>query len=63
LILIGVGGLLWLVGRSDLPFGKLPGNFQFQIGSVSCIFPLATSILLSILLTLVLNFLLRLINR
>jgi hypothetical protein len=39
------------------------GNFQFQIGSVSCIFPLATSILLSILLTLVLNFLLRLINR
>jgi hypothetical protein len=55
LILAGVGGLLWLAGRSGLPLGRLAGDFRFEIGGVTCFFPLATSILISLILTILLN--------
>jgi hypothetical protein len=42
-------GLLIMLG---LPIGRLPGDFYVRRGSVSFYFPLATSIILSILLTL-----------
>jgi hypothetical protein len=57
LVLIGLGiaalGLLVMLGA---PLGRLPGNFYVRRGSVSFYFPLTTSIILSILLTLVLAF-------
>ena len=58
LIFIGVGivalGLiLTLVGR--VPFlGRLPGDIVFRRGNFTLYFPLATSILLSLLLTVLL---------
>jgi hypothetical protein len=63
LLLALVGGFLLIVGRIGLPFGKLPGDFRFQLGSISCFFPLASSIILSIVLTLVLNLVLRSLNK
>jgi len=55
LVLIGLGiaglGLLMMLG---VPLGRLPGDFYVKRGSVSFYFPLATSIILSIILTLVL---------
>jgi hypothetical protein len=49
--IVALGLLLTLVGR--VPFlGKLPGDFVFRKGNFSFYFPLATSILLSIVLTL-----------
>jgi hypothetical protein len=57
LVLVGLGiaaiGLLVMLG---VPLGRLPGDFYVRRGSVSFYFPLATSIILSILLTLVLAF-------
>ena len=54
LVLIGVMiaglGLLIMVG---VPVGRLPGDFYVRRGSFSFYFPLATSIILSIILTLV----------
>jgi hypothetical protein len=53
LILIGVliagAGLLITLG---VPLGRLPGDFSYRRGNFSFYFPLATSIVLSILLTL-----------
>ena len=53
LVLIGLGiagiGLLMMIG---IPFGRLPGDIVVRRGHFSFYFPLATSILLSILLTL-----------
>jgi len=46
-------GLLILLG---VPFGRLPGDFMVRRGSFSFYFPLATSIVVSILLTLILSF-------
>ena len=55
LVLIGLGiaglGLLMMLG---LPFGRLPGDFAVKRGNVSFYFPLATSIIISVLLTLLL---------
>jgi hypothetical protein len=57
LVLLGLGiaglGLLMMLG---VPFGRLPGDFYVRRGNFTFYFPLATSIILSILLTLVLAF-------
>jgi hypothetical protein len=42
-----------------LPFGRLPGDIVVRRGNFSFYFPLATSIVVSILLTLLLTFLKR----
>jgi Protein of unknown function (DUF2905) len=55
LIMVGVG-LLIMVG---LPIGRLPGDFSFKRGNFTFYFPLATSIIASILLTLLLALLRR----
>ena len=49
-------GLVMMLG---LPLFKLPGDFYVKRGSVSFYFPLATSIVLSILLTLLMAILRR----
>ncbi|MCH7586604.1 MAG: DUF2905 domain-containing protein [Chloroflexi bacterium] len=55
LALTFIGSLVWFAERSGMNIGRLPGDFQFSVGSITCIFPLATSILLSLLLTLIIN--------
>ena len=53
LLMIGLGiaalGLAMILG---IPFGRFPGDFYIRRGSVSFYFPLTTSIILSVLLTL-----------
>ncbi len=61
--LAAVGGLLWLLGRLRVPLGRLPGDFNFQAGGVTCFVPLATSILVSLFLTLALNLIARWLGR
>jgi hypothetical protein len=61
-VIVGVGGVLLVAG--GIPFlGRLPGGFRFQRGNVGCYVPLATSIIISLILTVVLNLLARLLNK
>ena len=53
-VLIAVGLLLTLFGRFHLPIGRLPGDIVYRGKNTTVYFPLATSIILSVLLTLVL---------
>jgi Protein of unknown function (DUF2905) len=57
LILVGLAiagiGLLVLLG---VPIGRLPGDFYVRRENFSFYFPLTTSIILSIILTLILAF-------
>jgi hypothetical protein len=62
-VIIIIGISLWLAGRFDLPLGRLPGDIHIERDGFSCFIPLATSIILSLLLTLALNILLRFLNR
>ncbi len=64
-IIIFIGVFLVIFGllltfSNKIPFiAKLPGDFVFKRDNFSIHFPLATSILLSVILALVLNFILR----
>ncbi len=58
-----LGGLVWLAGRLGLPLGHLPGDINIQNGSFSFYFPCASSILISLLLTVLLNVVVRLLRR
>ena len=51
LVVAGIG-LLMMAG---IPFGRLPGDIVIRRGSGTFYFPLATSILVSIILTLLLS--------
>ena len=60
-VLVFVGGLLLvfgvvliLAGRLNLPLGHMPGDIVYRGKHTSVFFPLMTSILLSIILSLVL---------
>jgi len=63
LLLTLVGGILLIAGRMGSSTARLPGDFRFQLGSITCFLPLASSIIFSIVLTLVLNVVLRLLNK
>jgi len=52
--LVVVGLALTLLGRTHLPFGRLPGDIIYRGKNTTFYFPLATSILLSVVLSLVL---------
>ena len=57
-----VGGPLWLLSRSGLGT-RLPGNIRIERPGSTCVVPLASSIILSITLTIVLNVIIRLLRR
>jgi hypothetical protein len=58
IIIAVMGALLLLFRNSGIPFlGKLPGDLFIQKKNFTFYFPVATSILLSIILTLVFYFL------
>jgi hypothetical protein len=52
-ILVVIGAALMLAARIGLPLGRLPGDVAWRGKSVQVYFPLGTSILISIVLTLV----------
>ncbi len=63
--LVVLGALLIVAGR--LPFlrelGHLPGDIRIEREGFSCFFPLASMLLVSLLLSLALTIILRLLNR
>jgi hypothetical protein len=59
LVVVGIGiallgGVLLLAGKSGLPVGRLPGDFLYRGKNTTVYFPLMTSIVLSVVLSLVL---------
>ena len=60
-ILLVVGVVFAVVGGALMLFGRLhlPGDFTIRTGNVTVFIPIATSIILSIVLTVALNLFLR----
>jgi hypothetical protein len=54
IMLLVVGGVMMLFGRLNLP-----GDFVWRRGNVTFVFPLATCVVASIVLTVILNLLFR----
>ncbi len=53
-VLIVAGAVMVLAGRTNLPVGRLPGDIVYRGRHTTFYFPIVTSILLSIVLSLVL---------
>jgi hypothetical protein len=54
LLLAAAGAVLMLTARFGLPLGRLPGDFAYRGKQVTFFFPLATSILISVVLSVIL---------
>ena len=52
--LVVIGGIVILLGRTGVPLGRLPGDFLYRGKNTTFYFPLASSILISIVLSIVL---------
>jgi len=52
--LVVIGGSVMLLGRTGLPLGRLPGDVLYRGKNTTFYFPLASSILLSVVLSIVL---------
>jgi uncharacterized membrane protein len=53
LLLIVAGGVVYLLGRIGIVPGRLPGDIAWKRKNIAVYFPIGTSILLSILLSLI----------
>ena len=53
-MLLVLGVLFLFLGRSGLPIGRLPGDFLYRGKNTTFFFPLTTSIVFSVVLSLVL---------
>jgi hypothetical protein len=52
--LVVIGGVVMLLGRTGLPLGRLPGDILCRGKNTTFYFPLASSILISVVLSVVL---------
>ena len=63
MILILIGGGVYLAAKFGIPLGRLPGDIHIEGKNGSFYFPIVTSIVLSLLLTIILNIIIRLFRR
>lgn len=52
-IVMIIAGLIWQVGGKYISLGKLPGDILIKRGNTTFYFPIVTSIVVSILLSLI----------
>jgi len=62
-LLFLVGGGVYLAAKFGLPLGRLPGDIRIEGENGSFYFPITTSILVSVVLTIVLNLISRLLKK
>lgn len=53
-VLVVAGVVLVLLGRTSLPLGKLPGDIVYRGKNTTVYFPLATSLVVTVVLSVVL---------
>lgn len=63
LVLLIVAGLLFLAAKFNISLGKLPGDFVFKRGNITCAVPIVSSLLISVVITVLLNILLAIFKK
>ena len=63
IVLFLVGGMIFLSAKLGLPLGRLPGDIRIEREGFSFYFPLASSILVSVVLTVILNIIARIFKK
>ena len=62
-ILLAGGLILGLWGHTSFPLGRLPGDIVIKKENFTLYFPIATTLILSLVLTVVISLVLRFINK
>jgi hypothetical protein len=55
IVLILIGGGMYFAAKLGIPLGRLPGDIRIEGENGSFYFPLTSSILVSVILTIILN--------
>jgi len=63
MVLFLIGGGMYLAAKFGLPLGRLPGDIRIEGENGGFYFPVTSSILVSLILTLVVNLIMRLWRR
>jgi hypothetical protein len=63
IVLFLVGGGVYFAAKFGLPLGRLPGDIRIEGENGSFYFPITTSILVSVVLTIVVNLISRLLKK
>lgn len=63
IILFLIGGGVYLASKFGIPLGRLPGDIRIEGENGSFYFPLTSSILVSVLLTILLNIISRFLQK
>jgi hypothetical protein len=63
MILFLIGGGVYLAAKFGIPLGRLPGDIRIEGENGSFYFPLTSSILVSVILTILLNLISRFLNK
>lgn len=53
LLLVAAGAVVLLLGKTGIPFGRLPGDVAYRGKHVAVFFPIGTCIVLSVLVSVV----------
>ena len=63
ILLFLIGGGVYLAAKFGLPLGRLPGDIRIEGENGSFYFPITTSILVSVVLTILLNVIVKLFRK
>ncbi|MEW5828480.1 MAG: DUF2905 domain-containing protein [Chloroflexota bacterium] len=63
IVLILVGGAVYLLSRFNLPLGRLPGDIRIERDGFTFYFPLTSAILVSVVVTILLNVIVKLLKK
>lgn len=63
IVLFLIGGGIYLAAKFGIPLGRLPGDIRMEGENSSFYFPVTSSILISVILTIVLNLITRFWNK
>ena len=63
IVLILIGGGVYLAAKFGIPLGRVPGDIRIDGENGSFYFPITSSILVSVVLTIILNVIVRLFRK
>ncbi len=63
IVLFLIGGGVYLAAKFGIPLGRLPGDIRIEGENGSFYFPLTSSILVSVILSILLNIITRLLKK
>ena len=63
IVLFLVGGGIYLSAKLGLPLGRLPGDIRIERDGFSFYFPITSSILVSVVVTIIVNVVARLLRK